>query len=302
MANSSVQGPVETDPTTDQAAPAAEIRFDTRRWRLTAGAPLLLGSGPTCQVRVGDGPRPDPLVLPTMAELTLWGDRVLVRNVSSTQAVVVRVNPGPERVVEPGEVFAPARARFDLVLLGNAAEVARGSVEYVISVDAAAVTPPAPTIDLTQPAVAPGSSVLTKADRRMLAALCEPVLLLGGVDAVPRTADQIAKRLSTSPGYVYNRLRQIRIRLSAQGVPGLLDERVGLQRAGDRDFAQPLAAWAVRSKVVTCAVVTSLLPPIDPEVDDPVARACAAVTAAGGPDVVVLPDAGAVPATGRPGA
>ena len=248
---------------------AAAVRHSEACWQLSKGERLLAGSAAKCQIRFGHHPRPDAMVAPLAVELVAWEDVVLIRNTSATQPVYVRVFPGPERLVEPGEVFAPVRARYDIVVLGTSADFGHATVEHVLQVDAAplraqAVCGDRPgsdhrVIDLRTPAVAPGSEMLTRADRRMLAALCEPVLIYAGPIALPRTAEQIARRLQTSSGYVYNRLRQIRIKLATAGVPGLVDGRPEGTRSGDRDFAQPLAAWAIRAQVVTTDTVQEIL-------------------------------------------
>jgi hypothetical protein len=99
---------------------------------------------------------------------------------------------------------------------------------------------------------------LPAAQRRYLAALCEPILTSIGAHAVPATYGQIAGRCGVSPRTVRNSLDGIRQMLSADyGIPGLV-------HAGDYpgavNFLSALASWAVHSSNVTSDDLESLEP------------------------------------------
>ena len=151
---------------------------------------------------------------------------------------------------------------FDVVFAGT------GEAPVGVTVDARALPPPtgpvpdpreartrgADTDDLTAPQGVglggPGvarrqAALLTPAQRRVLLALCEPMLIHNGERARARSTEETARRLDRAPDYVRNVLKDIRYRLSEAGVPGLLPKGFP-----GEDLRRELARWAVESGAV----------------------------------------------------
>jgi hypothetical protein len=219
---------------------SAQVTFGGQCWTLAVGATLTIGRGRGCDVLLPD----DDHLSRRAASLSVMTDCVLVRNDSSSKPFVLRPTSGEDRVLEPGAATTslPWRA-FQLVFTG------RAGAALTVPVDAAELSPP-PRLDrvtlskatLTQPIS------LTGAQRRILAALCEPLLTRTGPEAAPATYAQIAARLTLKPHYVRNVVKSIRESLTGHGLPGLSGDDSA--EAGD-DFRWPLARWAVRSGWVT---------------------------------------------------
>lgn len=182
--------------------------------------------------------------------LELLDDCVLVRNLSTTKPLVLRPESGEDRVVEPGEATTslPHR-RFGLVLVG------RGGLAVEIAVDARGLTPPTgrePGPPTRTRATVNTPVELSPAQRRVLVALCAPLLTGTGAGAVPATYARIGEVLGLRPQYVRNVIKTIREELAGHGVPGLTTED---DSTGHDDFRWSLARWAVRSGWVTVADV-----------------------------------------------
>ncbi len=174
-------------------------------------------------------------------------DCVLIRNESRSKPLVMRPPAGEDRIVEPstGTTSLPY-PRFDLVLSGSA------GVVVSIQVDATRLTPDAHVRD--PPTRAPDTKsepiALSRAQRRVLRALCEPLLTESGPRAAPATYAQIGQRIGRQPGYVRNVIKTLRESLAGYGVPGLVREGTAV---GPDDFRWELARWAIRSGCVTAA-------------------------------------------------
>jgi hypothetical protein len=223
------------------------VRFGGRQWALAPGRELTFGRGRDRDIRFGHDPLDDHV---SRLAGTLGGAdaHVLVRNDSATRPVLVQV-PGSVREIEPGEaVLLPRRRDFAVLVLGGydvryELRVATGHAEPI-----GPAGPPERVEPGSRPTVSAGPVRLTAAQRRVLVALCEPLLRPSGPDAGPATYRQIGARLERSPGYVRNVLKEVRETLAAAGVPGLLAGPDG--EDGAYDFRRPLAVWALRAAVV----------------------------------------------------
>jgi hypothetical protein len=228
--------------------PRAAIRVAGRTLTLAPGDELLFGRGHECQIRLAHD-QEDTQVSRRAGSLSLLPDAVLVRNLSATQAFLLAPVGASEQVVEPRAAITSLPHRvFDVVLLGTY------GARYQLTVDATAVTPadPLPDDPSFQGPVANGTKATMPAGSdeslppshvRILAALCEP-LRTGG--SLPATYRQIGDRLSLSPGYVRNVLKQVRETLSGRGVPGLLPDHSDV----GADLRAALARWALRAGVL----------------------------------------------------
>jgi hypothetical protein len=178
---------------------------------------------------------------------------VLIRNESSSKQLALRPLVGSERLIGPGEATTSRpHPQFFLVAIG------RFGAEYAVHVDArdlvpdsgSAETDPNAPETVSVPAVSP-----TPAQRRLLAALCEPLLTRTGPKASPATYRQIGQRVGRRPDYVRTVLKRLREQLAAQGVAALV--AFGADN-GTEDFRLPLAMWAIRSGTVTDADLKGL--------------------------------------------
>jgi len=93
-----------------------------------------------------------------------------------------------------------------------------------------------------------GTLPLTPRERRLLAALCEPLLVASGREVRPASYREIAARLHLSDHTARNQLDALRDQLLRLGIPGMLGPQ-----AKDN-----LARYAVRSGSVTAADLEAL--------------------------------------------
>ncbi|MEU4835072.1 hypothetical protein [Streptosporangium sp. NPDC023615] len=219
------------------------VAFMGRQWRACPGQSLTVGRSATCDVRLPD----DEHLSRRAGSLTVLDDCVLIRNDSRRKPLVVRPPAGEDRVVEPGAATTSLPFPiFSVVFAG------RGGTVVTVSVDARSVTPSEDRRAGGSPTCSPRTVApplaLTRSQRIMLAALCEPLLMETGPRAVPATYAQIGRRLRRQPGYVRNVLKALRESLSGHGVPGLTADDDG---AAHDDFRWALARWAVRTGTVT---------------------------------------------------
>jgi hypothetical protein len=220
---------------------------DADRHLLFPERELTLGRGRACDLRIAHDPEDDH-VSRLAATLRALSDCVLVRNESTSKVLILRPVTGSERAIEPGEATTSLPHRqFAIVITG------RFGREYTVQVDARGL--PIPT-HLPVEEIAPDSTptvisppiVLTPAQRRLLTALCEPLLIGSGTQATAATYRQVGVRVGRQPGYVRNVFKQIRERLDSHGVPGLVSRD---RRDVYEDFRLPLAMWAIRSGTIT---------------------------------------------------
>lgn len=222
-----------------------EVRLGTRRCELAPGSTLTFGRAADQDVRFGHDPE-DLLVSRRAGRLSTADGLVLVHNDSRSQQYYLTPIPGREQPVGPGMVVGLPDRRLRLIVLGQ------HDACYEIALTRQSISTP-----LTQPEnrVAAGvptagpPSGLTPRERRMLAALCEPLLRYAGEQARPASYSEIAHRLQLgSAEYVRRVLGELRDRLStADGVPRLQTDGMN----NGRGQLDALADWAVRSSTVT---------------------------------------------------
>lgn len=217
----------------------ALVRYGADAWQLHPGGVLTFGRGPGCDIRLADDPH-----LSRRAGALLGHDGYLViRNDSTSKPIVLRPPVGEDRVIEPAAATTSLPlSRFDLVLY------AAGAVPVVLSVDAG----PLPVASDGQPgdtaSTVTAPITLSPTQRRVLLALCEPMLTRRGPAARPATYAEIGQRLGLKPGYVRNVVKALRESLTGYGLAGLSDDA---QDAAVDDFRRALAQWAVRSAWVS---------------------------------------------------
>jgi hypothetical protein len=234
------------------AAPYALISFGNERRLLALDQELTIGRGRSCDLRIAHDPEDDH-VSRLAATLRTLEDCVLVRNESATKQLALRPLVGSERTIGPGGATTSLpHLQFFLVATG------RFGTEYAVHVDVrdlapyphrADVDPSTPTT-VSVPPISP-----TPAQRRLLAALCEPLLTRTGPRASPATYREIGQRVGRRPGYVRNVLRRLREQLAAQGVAAMVTYNVDQV---PEDFRLPLATWAIHSGTITAADVSGL--------------------------------------------
>lgn len=244
------------------AAGYAIIRFGSTSWRLRPGEQLTFSRAEGCDIRLGHDPE-DRHVSREAGALIAMDDAVLVRNDSTTQPLMLQTFPGPELILEPRAMASSPHRHVRVVVPGS-----WGS-QFALAVDATRLRPaeaPNEADDELLPVVLskPTEVVNPKLNGRelqLVAALCEPMLLLAGPAAVPATYRQIGDRLSLSHHYVRKRLDVIRGLVADQGVPWLRgDGDAGeISAQNSATYSSQLAFWAVRTGLVTSATL-SLLP------------------------------------------
>ncbi len=231
------------------------VRYRSQAWRLAPGGGLSLGRSSSCDVVLPD----DPYVSRHAARLQVDDGFVLVHNDSRTKPLVLRPPIGEDRVVDPGAATTSRPfGAFDLVIAG------RGGIPIMVAVDLRAMLrqdhdpagDPAAG-DTRSPETVTTPVRFTTGQRRVLAALCEPLLTRSGQQAVPATYAEIGSRLDLRPAYVRNVVKSLRETLTGHGVPGLSGEEQG---AAADDFRLPLARWAVHHGWVTRRDVEALGP------------------------------------------
>jgi hypothetical protein len=236
-----------TFPARGSDRPEVLIGFAGRRWTVPPGGELTFGRGTDRDIRFGYEPL-DEHVSRLAGTLAADTAHVVVRNESASRPLLLQV-PGSEREIEPGEAVTLPRSRdFAVIVVGGY------GTRYELSVLTGRVgepeRPPERDEPGSPPTVAAGPASLTGAQRRLLVALCEPLLRPSGRDAAPATYRQIGERLGRQPGYVRNVLKELRESLAGAGVPGLLPDD---DRDAAYDFRRPLAAWAIRTGAVGAA-------------------------------------------------
>ncbi|EXG82335.1 hypothetical protein [Cryptosporangium arvum] len=219
------------------------VHHERRLYPVTHGEELIFGRGRNCQIRLAHEPE-DTRVSRTAGSFSLLPDSVLIRNLSTSRELYLVAAQTPDRVLEPHSATTSLpHLTFDLVVVGNHGRT------YPLRVDASRLTA-TPAVRRPSRAqageklTAPGADDLnlTPARRRLLAALCRP--LLDGKDD-PATYREIAVRLGLNAGHVRNSLREVREMLAGAGVPGM----VVAAADASPDLRIALARWAIRNGV-----------------------------------------------------
>jgi hypothetical protein len=219
------------------------IHLDGRQWAASRGDVVSIGRSHQCQIRLPD----DDHLSRHAGSLRVLEDCVLVRNDSIHKPLVIRPPVGEDRIVEPGAATTSLPyQRFDMLLAGSAGLVVS------IQVDAARLTPDVYAIDpqTRAPTTRAEPVQLSAAERRVLLALCAPLLTECGPRSVPATYAQIAQRLDRRPGYIRNVVKSLRETLAGHGIDGLVRDDGS---STHDDFRGPLARLAVRNGWVTRA-------------------------------------------------
>lgn len=216
-----------------------------RSLSVAAGSSASFGRAPDCDVRLPA----DAFISRHAGDIEVLDDAVVVWNRSATKPLIVRPLFGADVVVEAGGGHAPPRdgsATFEVLLAG------RDGLEVVVRVDTQGlrVTTPPPRPSARQPAQHETERVdivWRPHEKRVLIALCEPLLTQRGPSAAPATYARMANRLDLRPGYVRNVVRGIREQLVALGLADL----TGADTGDGSDLRFPLAMCALRHRWVT---------------------------------------------------
>jgi hypothetical protein len=234
------------------ALPYAVVSFGADRRLLVLGRELTIGRAHSCDLRIADNPSDDHVSRLSATVRTLE-DCVLVRNESGSKPLALRPLVGSERVIGPREATTSLpHAEFFLVATG------RFGAEYGVHIDVRDLISQAEPAggDSQTPQTVSGPPISpSDAQRRMLAALCEPLLTRTGPKASPATYRQIGERVGRRPDYVRTVLKRLREQLAAQGVASLVG--FSLDQVSE-DFRLPLAMWAIHSGTISAADLAGL--------------------------------------------
>lgn len=222
----------------------ALVSMGRYRWALGDGESISIGRQSACDVRIGDGERgPEDLgVSRRAATLSHAQGRIWIRNDSTTQPVRVQPDVGEGYVLDRGDMVSLAESRVDVVVEGQVMSY-RITVELPTGATRCDRDEPATVSPATQ-----GAIPLKPRERRLLAALCEPLLTGSGPQARPASYREIAARLGLSDHTVRNQLDALRDELLRRGIPGMIGP----------DAKDNLARYAVRSGSVTPSDLTEL--------------------------------------------
>lgn len=235
------------------AAPApgeAVIRMANQRWSLAAADELTFGRGQQCDIRFGYDPA-DDYVSRKAGTLIGQPDSVLIRNDSRTQGLILQAFPGPEMAVPPQAMIGTSPyQQLRLIVPG------RHGGRYALIIDTRNLhsTPvesaPSATVGPADIIATNPAARVTPRELKLLTALCEPILILAGDDAVAATYQQIAVRVGQRKDSVRACLDQLRVRLTdVDGIPGLRST----EDQEKADYRGSLARWALESRTVTTA-------------------------------------------------
>jgi hypothetical protein len=227
----------------------ASLFLGDRRWRLRDGNALTIGRGRVCDLRLPE----DEHLSRLAATVRTVDDFLLIRNESHTKPLVLRPPIGEDRVVEPGAATTSLPfERFSIVFAAEGG----APIEVRVALPTAPVAPALGPVDAAAKQTLTAPFELTPAQRRVMAALCEPLLTRSGAGARPATYAQIGARLGRQPHYVRNVLKALRERLTGLGVPGLAPEAA--PGTEPDDFRWALARYALRGGWIDPADVHAL--------------------------------------------
>ena len=184
------------------------------------GQRVRIGRSTVCDVQVGsgaDGGPEDLGVSRTAATVSMQDGRLWVRNDSASQPVYLVPGTGPD----PG-AREPGRDRLAAHRPGHRA--APGPHPHPRRHRRAGAVPA--TLGDTRPIPTDGPATqylleFTNAERRILTALCEPLLTKSGDQAKPASYAQAAERLFLSRSRVENCIADLVKKYASAGVPGL---------------------------------------------------------------------------------
>jgi hypothetical protein len=234
---------VPTVSSTPQPTAAADaiVTYEGRTFRLARGGFLRFGRGSEYEVVL-----PNDFHLSRFAgSVTVLGDCLLIRNHSSTKPLLLRPPVGEDSVVEPGAAMASLpHDRLQILLVGAAGRIS------TLHLDVTAMSPPhGPGAYNARGACREQKTLtvpftLTEPQKRVVRALCAPMISGRGAGAAPATYQEIGEALQLSPRYVRNIIQALRETLTGHGVPDLVSD--DLTRPGC-DFRWSLARFAIRN-------------------------------------------------------
>jgi hypothetical protein len=217
---------------------SARVSHQDHGWTVGEGESLSVGRQSTSDIRIGSpDPGPEDLgVSRRAATLSYAQGRIWIRNDSTSLPVFVRPAVGQEHVLESrGDMVSVAGSRVEVAFEGQI-RTYRVEIELHGEVTAEDAQGPETAAPATQAALP-----LTERERRLLAALCEPLLTGSGREARPASYRQVAERLGLSDHTVRNALDALREQLLNIGIPGMIGA----------EAKDNLARYAVRSGSVT---------------------------------------------------
>ena len=221
----------------------ATIRYGAQVWDLELGASVTFGRSDDCDI-VLTGRDEDLLVSRQAGQLTAVPGGLLVTNDSRRNPLYLRGIPGAEHKIEPRMTLGTMPfTRCRVVVIGDRPE------PYVLDITCRAAEGSAkPGPEDKDPTTLGYKRIkMPPAQRRYLAALCEPILT--GVGAAPASYREIATRCDVAVGTVRKSLDALRLRVSAEcRIPGLVHpEGSSRKDHGTVNFRVRLAEWAERS-------------------------------------------------------
>ena len=202
-------------------APIARVAHRGRVLELRDGDDMRLGRSTACDVQVGvpdaDGTPEDLGVSRQAATVTLREGRVWVRNDSASQPVYLVPETGPTRVLEGmGEIASLATDQVTIQFRGRIR-----THEVLVELDGSPAAEPTPMSITSDGPATQYLLEFTKAERRILTALCEPLLIDRGDKAKPASYAQAAERVFLSRSRVENCVSDLVRKFAGAGVPNL---------------------------------------------------------------------------------
>jgi hypothetical protein len=217
---------------------AAVAEYDNQRWVLTDGQSLSIGRQSTSDICIGGvDPGPQDLgVSRRAATISYTQGRLWVRNESTHLPLLVRPALGQQFVLERrGDIVSLADPATSLVIEGQIR-----TYQITFRIPTSDSHDQADELPTLAPATQAALSVNPR-ERRLLAALCEPLLTSAASNARPATYREIASRLALSEHTVRNALDALREQLLVVGIPGMIGP----------EAKDNLARYAVRSGSIT---------------------------------------------------
>ena len=228
-----------------------KVRAVGHEWLMVFGDILTFGRGSDRDIRFAHDPV-DDFVSNEAGTLSAVDGGLMIRNDSRTQSLQLIPFPGPQQQIGPRMVIGTMpHTLLRLVVPGR-----HGAI-YTIHLDLRGLPEPGgqeasrlETVPGDRLPTRSGPENLTPRERRILAALCEPILICAGSDAVAASYGEIAQRTGGTKDAVRITLNNLRNRLSDKdGIPGLRHE--GDAGIAGSDYRAALARWALDSRTIT---------------------------------------------------
>jgi hypothetical protein len=247
-----------SDKDVNSAPPVRKVRAVGHEWLMVLGDILTFGRGSDRDIRFAYDPV-DDFVSHEAGTLIAVDGGLLVRNDSRTQSMSLIAFPGPQQQIGPGMVIGTmphTRLRLDVPGRHGAIYTIHLDLRELLESSGQAASPDVPrplslgTVPGDRLPTRSSPGTLTPRERRILAALCEPLLIFAGPDAVAASYGEIARRTGGTRDAVRITLNNLRNRLTdSDGIPGLRHE--GDSRVSGGDYRAALARWALDSGTIT---------------------------------------------------